>query len=123
MKDMLGRGNVVDAAAALEMLISNMPAGDPRKDSVTLEDAPGRVCAEDISSAEDLPSFARSTVDGYAVKAQDTFGATETMPVYLTVFGEILMSEKPGYVLPEDRVSRIPTGGMLPRRCGRSRHV
>jgi len=114
MKDMLGRENVVDAETALGLLIGNLSTDRLVEVRIKIEEALGRISALDIISAEDLPSFARSTVDGYAVRAGDTFGATETMPVYLNLFHEILMSQKADFRLPDYKASKIPTGGMLP---------
>ncbi len=114
MKDMLGRGNVVTAAEALRLLLENLQGKEPRKKRVSVEDALGMVCSSDIVAPEDLPPFARSTVDGFAVRAEDTFGATETMPAYLDVSGEVFMGERPGFTLSRGTVSRMPTGGMLP---------
>jgi molybdopterin molybdotransferase len=117
MKDMLGRENVVEAGKALELLLRHVSAGQPRETRLKLEDSLGMVSSRDIISGEDLPSFARSTVDGYAVRAEDTFGATETMPAYLNLFQEILMSQKADFQLPDDSASKIPTGGMLPENA------
>ena len=114
---MLGRENVVDAETALGMLIGNIRAVKPREAQRKIEDALGMVSAYEIISREDLPSFARSTVDGYAVRAEDTFGASEAMPAYLNLFQEILMSQKADFLLPEDSASKIPTGGMLPENA------
>lgn len=114
MKDMLGRENVLDAETALGLLIGNLSDETLNEVLMKIEDALGMVSASDIISKEDLPSFARSTVDGYAVRAEDTFGATETMPVYLDLFHEILMSQKADFQLPAYKASKIPTGGMLP---------
>ena len=117
MKDMLGRENVVDAETALGLLIGNLSADKLSDVRIKIEDALGMVSAHDIISAEDLPSFVRSTVDGYAVRAGDTFGATETMPVYLNLFHEVLMSQKADFRLPDYKASKIPTGGMLPENA------
>lgn len=117
MKDMLGRDNVVEAGTALGRLISNISLDKLRETQVRIEDALGMVSSQDIISREDLPSFARSTVDGYAVRAEDTFGATEAMPAYLNLFQEILMSQKADFRLPDDSASKIPTGGMLPENA------
>lgn len=80
---------------------------------IALEQAGGRVTGEDITASEDVPGFDRSTVDGYAVRAADTFGAGETIPAMLRLAGEVLMGEEaPG--LPPESCIYIPTGGMLP---------
>ncbi|GAB4484182.1 MAG: molybdopterin-binding protein [Thermodesulfovibrionales bacterium] len=114
MKDMLGRDKVITAQDALEILLKYLPATEPSATAVPLEDALTRVCAKDIVSDEDLPSFGRSTVDGYAVRAESTFGAKETMPAYIAVSGEVLMGEMPGFSLSPNSCAKIPTGGMLP---------
>jgi molybdopterin molybdotransferase len=115
MKDMLGREEVMSVERALSLLLKNMPPGSPRGVLVRMEDALGKICARDVVSPEDLPGFARSTVDGYAVAAADTFGATETMPAYLQLSREIVMGEKPDLLLSKGEACGIPTGGMLPR--------
>jgi molybdopterin molybdotransferase len=114
MKDMLGRENVVTAGEALRLLLENLPRTSPGEKMTAIEEALGMVCSRDIVSPEDLPPFPRSTVDGFAVKAEDTFGATEMMPAYLNVAQEIFMGERPGFSLPRGTAAGIPTGGMLP---------
>ncbi len=115
---MLGRENVVDAETALRLLIENLRSDKLSKTCIKkIEEALGMVSANDIISTEDLPSFVRSTVDGYAVRAEDTFGATETMPAYLNLSKEILMSQRVDFLLSEDSASKIPTGGMLPENA------
>ncbi|MBQ7639153.1 MAG: molybdopterin molybdenumtransferase MoeA [Clostridia bacterium] len=74
----------------------------------------GRVAAEDIYSPGSVPAFSRSTMDGYAVFAADTFGAGETCPCELTVAGEVKMGEKTETVVVQGTCVKIPTGGMLP---------
>ncbi len=76
--------------------------------------AVGRILAEDIIATENIPGFDRSTVDGFAVKASDTYGASDSLPAYLDLIGEIKMSERPSYVLQKGQTVKISTGGMLP---------
>jgi len=114
---MLGRENVLDAGTALGMLTGNISSANLREESIKIEDALGMVSAVDIVSPEDLPAFARSTVDGYAVRSEETFGATEAIPVYLNIFREIFMSENADFCLPGESAVRIPTGGMLPENA------
>ncbi len=76
--------------------------------------ASGRVLAEDIIGPEDLPSFDRSTVDGYAVRAEDSFGSSESLPAYLDYQGEIKMGELAGIKIVKGQCGWIPTGGMMP---------
>ncbi len=114
MKDMLGRGNAIDSGTALMLFMGKLPSKLPHEKIVKIEDSLGMICSQDIISEEDLPGFARSTVDGYAVKAEDSFGATETMPSYLNLAGEVFMGTRPDFVLSKGEVCKIPTGGMLP---------
>ncbi|MGE5578870.1 MAG: gephyrin-like molybdotransferase Glp [Bacillota bacterium] len=86
----------------------------PRREEVDLLSALGRVLAEDVVSPEDVPPYPRSTVDGYAVRAADTFGATEALPGLLTLLEDIPMGSLPSSALSPGQCSRIPTGGVLP---------
>src|SRR5918911_1181976 len=99
-----------DAYAALE---AQLPR-EVRVERVPTPEALGRVLAEDLRSPSDLPSFPRSTMDGFAVRAADTFGASEGVPAYLEVVGEVLMGRAPSVELGLGECARIATGGMLP---------
>ena len=81
---------------------------------VELSSAIGRVLAEDIASEEYVPDFNRSTVDGYAVHARDTFGCSEAIPAMLPVVDEVLMGQSADFVLNTDECCIVPTGGALP---------
>ena len=72
------------------------------------------VLAGDIHAACDVPGFDRSTVDGFAVKAADTFGASEGQPAYLMVSGEVLMGQIAAAPVMSGQAIRIATGAMLP---------
>lgn len=85
-----------------------------RGESVVLADALGRVAATDVRAAETLPAFARSTMDGYAVIAADTFGASESAPAYLRLCGEVAMGSAPSLRVEPLGAARIHTGAMLP---------
>ncbi|MDP2157869.1 MAG: molybdopterin molybdotransferase MoeA, partial [Nitrospirota bacterium] len=117
MKDMLGREGVMTAKKALDLILGHLEEKRTRKRAVKIWESLGMVCAEDIVATDDLPAFARSTVDGYAVRAEDTFGATETMPAYLNLSREIFMGEPADFMLVDDTANKIPTGGMLPARA------
>ena len=80
-----------------------------------LTQAMGRVLAEDIAAPHDIPSFHRSSMDGYAVRARDTFGASENLPAFLSVVGEVKMGENVSYSLESGQTAKIWTGGMLPK--------
>lgn len=100
---------------ARERFLSAWTPTPPRTETAGLEAACGRVLVTDVIAPEDLPPLPRSVVDGYAVRAADTFGATEGLPAYLAVIGEVLMGHTPGLSLSAAAAVRIPTGGMLPR--------
>ena len=105
--------HVVTAKEA-EQIISETSADLSRTEWISLEDALGRTAAEDILSPEDLPAFDRSTVDGYAVIADDTYGCSESIPAMLVCDGEIRMGERPVASLQKGHCIRISTGGALP---------
>lgn len=75
----------------------------------------GRFAASDVFAPHPLPEFPRATVDGYAVRASDTFGASDTLPAYLNLIGEALMGEAPAFELGAGQCALIHTGGMLPK--------
>lgn len=81
---------------------------------VSLADAPGRVLARDLISPEALPGFARSSMDGFAVRARDTFGATESLPALLEIAGDVAMGTDARCRIGPGQAARIATGGMLP---------
>ncbi len=87
---------------------------DPEKESIKTEDALGRVILEDIHAEHPLPNFRRSTVDGYAVIAKDTFGASDSMPAYIKLIGEVHMGSIAEKALSDNECVLIHTGGMLP---------
>ena len=101
-----------DEARAL--LLSHLSA--PLADSEVVDSALafGRVTARDVLAPHNLPEFPRSTVDGYAVRAADTFGASESLPAYLTLMGEIRMGAPSALALSPVQCALIHTGGMLP---------
>jgi molybdopterin molybdotransferase len=68
-----------------------------------------------VTAPHPLPGFARSTVDGYAVRAADTYGVSEGLPGYLTVTGAVLMGTEPGIIVTPGTAVAMPTGGALPR--------
>jgi len=111
---MLGRTNIVSLAEALRLLRKHQPPCPGRVVSVPLEEALNRVCAKDILSPEDLPPYPRSTMDGYAVRARDTFGASEGLPAYLEISGEVQMGEYPETGPSPGTCHTIATGGILP---------
>ena len=83
-------------------------------EEVSIFDALGRILAEDVVATEDLPDFNRSTMDGFAVKASSSFGASESNPAYVEVKGAIGMGQLPDFSIGPGQAARIATGGMLP---------
>ena len=77
-------------------------------------EAVGRVLARDVHSPVDLPDFPRATMDGYALRASDSFGASEAIPAYLEVIGQVPMGAAPEFSVGRGEAARILTGGMVP---------
>jgi molybdopterin molybdotransferase len=99
---------------ARNLLLANIAAPLPDSEIVPTQQALGRVAAEDVSAPHALPEFDRSSMDGYAVRARDTFGANESLPAYLTLVGEVPMGGAPCFTLRTGECALIHTGGMLP---------
>lgn len=86
----------------------------PIVENIETVSALGRATSADITAPHALPSFPRSTVDGYAVRAQDTFGANESLPAYFSLSGEVPMGDAPVFQVRGGQCALIHTGGMLP---------
>ena len=86
-------------------------------EEIDVKDSYGRVLAEDIISNVDVPEFDRSVVDGYAVLAKDTEGATESIPTFLKVVGESKMGEVCELSINSGECVYVPTGAMLPKNA------
>jgi len=84
-------------------------------EAIRSEDGLDRVLSGDLLSPENLPGFTRSTMDGYAVMAKDTFGASESLPAFLDIIGDIPMGQIPTQHLEAGQAVKIATGGMLPQ--------
>ena len=104
--------NVLAPDDALETLTKRLSIR-VEPEAVPTHEALGRVTAAGIVSPEDLPSFPRSTMDGYSVRAADTFGATESLPAYLEIAGEVPMGRPPAVSLSIGMAAGAFTGGML----------
>jgi putative molybdopterin biosynthesis protein len=100
-----------EAKAILSRSFQPKPLGI---EEVALLEACGRILAETVVSSMNVPPFDRSTVDGYAVKAEDTFGADEENPVKLWVCGTVNVGEKPKIRLNKGMTVEIATGAPLP---------
>jgi len=97
-----------------EALAGFRPARRTPAETIPLTDALHRIPAAPVTAAHPLPGFARSTVDGYAVRAADTYGVSEGLPGYLDVAGAIRMGAAPDVAVSTGTAVAMPTGGMLP---------
>jgi molybdopterin molybdotransferase len=97
-----------------EALAGFRPARRTATERVPLEEALGRVPAEPVRAPRDLPGFARATVDGFAVRAADTYGVSEGQPGYLDLAGEARMGRPPEATLRPGAAIAIATGAPLP---------
>ncbi|MEH7251479.1 gephyrin-like molybdotransferase Glp [Neobacillus niacini] len=79
-----------------------------------LEEALDYILATCVTAQENVPGFDRSTVDGYAVRAKDTYGSSDSMPGFLTVVGEVKMGESAAIPVGQGEAIYVPTGGMIP---------
>jgi len=102
---------VASLDAVLER-IRTFPAVD--EEVLPLDESVGRILAQDLFSSIDLPEFNRATMDGYAVQAKSTFGASEAMPALFTIIGSVGMGEVPTISVNPGQATHIATGGMLP---------
>lgn len=84
-------------------------------EQISLSNALGRILADAIVSKEFIPSFNRSTVDGFAVKASDIQGSSDSIPAILTSIGETYMGEATNLVVTHDHCVIVPTGGEVPQ--------
>lgn len=115
MRDMLGREDAIPVHEAQRLLFEHINVRAPSSTvRLSIDMAYKRVLSGDILSSENLPAFSRSTVDGYSVISSDTYGASEGLPAYLNLTGEILMGEEPSFVVKRGDAVKIATGGMLP---------
>ena len=105
----------ITAREALE-IIGTFPL-EISTEKVGIEDVQGRVLGKDVLSDSAIPSFTRSLVDGYAVKAKDTQGAKETAPALLNLKGEIRIGEEAHTTLFDGETVYVATGSMVPEGC------
>ncbi len=102
---------VVTPEDARRLLLQVTPVGTDRISTVR---ARSRVLAKDLHSEVDLPHFCRAAMDGYAVRAKDTFGASQSLPAYLKLAGVVEMGKEATQPLAKGEALRISTGGMMP---------
>ncbi|NLC73315.1 MAG: molybdopterin molybdenumtransferase MoeA, partial [Ruminococcaceae bacterium] len=106
---------VITPAQAINIINSEFKAAKSIVEQVELDFAVGRILAEDIISDEYVPDFDRSTVDGYALHAADTFGCSEAVPAILNLHAEVQMGKAADFILPKGSCSPVPTGGAVPK--------
>ena len=99
---------------ARQLLLSHLSQPTTHTETIDVPSALGRVLAQDITAPHPLPDFQRSTVDGYAVHASDTHGASDSLPAYLHLIGEVPMGDAPAFEIGMGQCALIHTGGMLP---------
>ena len=85
-----------------------------KTETIGIDDAQGRVLAEDIIAGDTIPPFTRSLVDGYAVKAKDVQGAKETSPAFLNLKGEVRIGEEALMTISAGDCVYVSTGSMVP---------
>jgi molybdopterin molybdotransferase len=83
-------------------------------ENIPVAEGAGRILAHELVALEDMPHFHRASMDGYAVRAADTFGASASQPGYLSFAGSIEMGDEATQELRTGKTMRIATGGMLP---------
>lgn len=105
---------LVTVETARQRLLATLPPGPLATERRATREALGRVLAQDITAPHPLPPFPRSTVDGYAVHAADTVGASESLPAYLRVVGEVAMGRAPTAAVNPGEAALIHTGSALP---------
>jgi putative molybdopterin biosynthesis protein len=108
-KEFRDLASVEEAARVAEDLTPERRVADAR-----LTEARGRVLAESVASPVDVPAFDRSLMDGYALRAEDTYGAGEREPATLSVVGEVSAGEPPDVTIEEDEAAVIATGAPIP---------
>ncbi len=97
-----------------QLIFKNLLQVNVKEEEILTQNAVGRITTNSIAAPHPLPSFTRSSVDGYALKASDAFGASDALPAYLKLIGEISMGVKPDFSLASAQCCLIHTGGMLP---------
>ena len=105
---------VKDVSEVKRIMMEHFGAFAAESEEVGLLGAPGRVAAKDIKAVCSVPGFDKSVVDGYAVRARDTFGASDSLPALLIAVGEVMIGGYAGISIEEGNCAYVPTGGMLP---------
>lgn len=101
---------------AIECLLEQVQKKEEFEE-IHLEEANGRILAEDIMAPIDQPPFDRSPLDGYAIRAEDSQNATKEQPVVLKVIGEVCAGSYFNETVSEKEAVRIMTGAPIPKGC------
>ena len=106
--------NVKTPEEVLQLIEEKFALLQDRVESVPLDEAVGRVLCEDVIANEYVPDFNRSTVDGYALRAKDSFGCSDAIPAILPVCAQVQMGQEASFTLPGGACCYVPTGGAIP---------
>ncbi len=104
---------LLSVSDALESLLLKLKTLDVEK--ISVYNCVGRVLAEDVYAPTDVPPFDRAAMDGYAVRAEDTFGASLTNPIILEVVGKVEIGQNPDITIAKGKTAKIATGAMIPK--------
>jgi molybdopterin molybdotransferase len=107
--------NVISLSAARQKLIDNFVVNMLKTQKINIENALDKVLANNVISDCNVPGFNRSTVDGYALKCENTFGACESIPSLLEVIASVKMGESADFEIKDGQAVYVPTGAMLPK--------
>lgn len=99
---------------AREKVLYQMREFNPRVEEISTEQGLDKILAEDVVCFRDIPDFRRSMVDGYAVRAADTTGASENIPVILKIIEEVAIGSEAKCRIEAGTCAYVPTGAMLP---------
>ncbi|WP_427340720.1 molybdopterin molybdotransferase MoeA [Caloranaerobacter sp. DY30410] len=105
---------VVSVESARKMIVEKFMDFKLDIQEIEITKVLGRVLAEDVISDINVPEFNRSTVDGYAIISSDSHGATDTIPSFLNLIGEVKMGSKTELKITYGEAVYVPTGGMIP---------
>lgn len=110
-----GFKRLVSVKRALEAFFNAIEPKVMEAESVDLENALGRVLAEDVVAKRDIPPFDRAAMDGYALRAEDTYGASKHSPIVLKVIGEVVAGQESEFEVGAGEAVRIHAGAQLPK--------
>jgi len=115
--DVSGKGfkHLTPTIEALKAVTEKLPKRASENETVPVSAALGRILGQDLISYTDIPSFDRAAMDGFAVRAEDTYGATVSSPIFLRVVGQIDFGGTPQVGLNKGEATLVVTGGRMPQ--------